>query len=136
MQRHTIRASLLVFLVLTANASAGCNDDECPSVCDLLLQVFTVRIVDEAGEPVLDLDPVVTIVRTGERLVRNVKFITPGKYSLFTNVDIQRIWNHGREVRMTVTDGVRSATADYVVRNCACRLEDADITGPRTVVLR
>ena len=101
-----------------------------------ILVIVAVRIVDEAGEPVLGLDPVVRIVRTGELIVPDETLqnaIPPDQYALFSIDDIQRIWNQGREVRMTVTDGWRWATADYVVVRCGCRPE---ITGPRTVVLR
>jgi len=127
-------------LIGTMFSLAACSDDECETVaCTMEFRTFSVAVVNEAGEPVTGLEPVVTMVRTGEDL--DFSDTGPGDpasgiYLVMTDGHGSLIEQDEEPVRFTATTGQLSVTGDFVFGMTMCRCHVEQLSGPDTLVMR
>ncbi len=127
-------------LIGTVFSLAACSDDECETVaCTMEFRTFSVAVVNEAGEPVTGLAPVVTMVRTGEEL--DLSDMGPGDpesgvYLVMTDGNAALIQQDEEPVRFTATTGQLSVTGDFVFGMTRCRCHVEQLSGPDTLVMR
>lgn len=132
-----MRAGALIGTVL---ALAACSGDECDTVaCTMEFRIFSVAVVNEAGEPVTELEPAVTMVRTGEEL--DLSSMGPGDmesgvYLVMTDGHGALIQQDEEPVRFTATTGQLSVTGDFVFGMTMCRCHVEQLSGPDTLVMR
>lgn len=135
--RRLVRAAVLIGTVLSL---AACSDDECETVaCTMEFRTFSVAVVNEAGEPVTGLEPVVTMMRTGEEL--DFSDMGPGDpesgvYLVMTDGNGSLIQQDEEPVRLTATTGQLSVTGDFVFGMTMCRCHVEQLSGPDTLVMR
>ena len=135
--RRLMRAGALIGTVLSL---AACSDDACETVaCTMEFRTFSVAVVNEAGEPVTGLAPVVTMVRTGEEL--DLPDMGPGDpesgvYLVMTDGNAALIQQDEEPVRFTATTGQLSVTGDFVFGMTMCRCHVEQLSGPDTLVMR
>ena len=135
--RRLVRAAVLIGTVLSL---AACSDDECETVaCTMEFRTFSVAVVNEAGEPVTGLEPVVTMMRTGEEL--DFSDMGPGDpesgvYLVMTDGNGSLIQQDEEPVRLTATTGQLSVTGDFVFGMTMCRCHVEQLSGPNTLVMR
>lgn len=127
-------------LIGTVFSLAACSDDECNTVaCTMEFRTFSVAVVNDAGEPVAGLEPVVTLVRTGEELdFSNMGPGDPanGNYLVMTDGHGALIEQDEEPVRFTATTGGLSVTGDFVFGVTMCRCHVEQLAGPDTLVMR
>ena len=127
-------------LIGTVFSLAGCSDDACETVaCTMEFRSFAVTVVNEAGEPVTNLEPVITLVRTGEEL--DFSDMGPGDpesgvYALMTDGHGSLIEQDEESVRFTATTGELSVTGDFVFGMTMCRCHVEQLSGPDTLVMQ
>ncbi len=135
--RRLMRAGALIGTVL---ALAACSGDECDTVaCTMEFRTFSVAVVNEAGEPVTGLEPVVTMVRTGEELDPSDMGLgdpASGVYLVMTDGNAALIQQDEEPVRFTATTGQLSVTGDFVFGMTMCRCHVEQLSGPDTLVIR
>ena len=135
--RRLVRAAVLIGTVLSL---AACSDDECETVaCTMEFRTFSVAVVNEAGEPVTGLEPVVTMMRTGEEL--DFSDMGPGDpesgvYLVMTDGNGSLIQQDEEPVRFAVTTGQLSVSGDFVFGMTWCRCHVEQLSGPDTLVMR
>lgn len=135
--RRLMRAGALIGTVLSL---AACSDDECETVaCTMEFRTFSVAVVNEAGEPVTGLEPVVTMMRTGEEL--DFSDMGPGDpesgvYLVMTDGNGSLIQQDEEPVRFAATTGQLSVTGDFVFGMTMCRCHVEQLSGPDTLVMR
>ena len=128
---------VLWILVGVLVLSVACDDDCAHASCNLRLDLVTVIVVDETGEPVPSLDPVVTIVLTGERLEFDDRLAGEGEngvYLVITDFHKSLIDPDGELVRFMATADGRSAAGDFVISVPSC-CHIAKESGPDTLVM-
>jgi hypothetical protein len=135
-----IRWTKCAVLIGMVSALGACADDECEAgACTMEFRTFSVAVVNDAGEPVAGLEPVVTLVRTGAELdFSNAGPGDPenGVYMVMTDGHGALIEQDEEAVRFTATTGGLSATGDFAFGMTMCRCHVEQVSGPDTLVMR
>ena len=128
----------LSLVALASMMLYGCgNDSSMGPGCTRQLRVFGVFITDATGVPLLDLDPIVTVVRTGERLIVDSTQAPPnrtwGWYPIISDDEKHLLDPQGDSVRIAPITERRSGIGYYVFEP---RCHVHKVSGPDTLVVR
>jgi hypothetical protein len=127
---------LLSVLVAPVTGSCGLfGADDC--TCTLEFRQYVVRVVDSAETPVVGLQPIVTVVRTGQEIDNRRYRLDDGYYTIISDAQRRAIDPDGELLRFSAVSDERSASADYVFDipgPCGCHVNR--VSGPDTVVLQ
>ncbi len=112
--------------------AAACGSE--PLACTAEFRVYGITVLDGGGAPVPDLDPTVTLVRTGQEIVPDTTLASRanGFYVVLTDAQGSILGQTGRQVRFSGTNGIVSTSADFVFAAGVCHVEK--ISGPDTLV--
>ena len=135
MRQTLLRLSPVALAVL---ALCSCYEDSSVGPgCTRHLQVFGAFITDATGVPLVDLDPIVTLVRTGERLIVDSTQAPPnrtwGWYPIISDDEQHLLDPQGDSVRIAPITERRSGIGYYVFEP---RCHVHKVSGPDTLVVR
>lgn len=126
---------LLCLLIAPAGGCGGPSEADC--LCTRNLVFVQVAVVDANGSRIDGLTPVITIVRTGQPLALSRVSSSGVGYNVITDHEKEQIRASSERLMFSVSDGTRSAEAEFVVRfpgSCGCHVEK--VSGPSTIVLQ
>ena len=123
----------LAFLLLVA-VTGACSDPAAPvDRCTQQFNLFTVTVLDTAGEPAANVEIMVRRVEDGAVLVNDFVLPTPGVYVILTDNNLDDVSESGTAVVVIGTLGDAGFTEAYVFNRDSCHVWK--LSGPDTVQL-
>lgn len=132
-----MKTLLLLFLLVIALVSCSTADEDC--MCTEEYRFYLVTVVDKLGVPVDSLD--VTIRdKDGDELdvVQDPHLFGAGKYTVLNDSFTQIFCSCTvpEKIYFSATDGIRTASGEYLFNTDECKCHINKVSGPDTVVLR
>ena len=123
-------------LLFFAAGGASCSPPATPCICTLEFRIFTVTVVDAAGEPAEGVSISVRRVSDGADLTQPNDLVQgPGVYVIMTDGNGDDVSQDGTAVEVVGTLGDTGFTAEYNFSRDACGCHVNKISGPDTVRL-
>ena len=136
-RRRAHSGSISLRLLLAAGvASCVDSDPSLPCACTLEFRLFTVTVMDVAGQPAEGVS--ISVRRVSDRAVLTDNSTLdqgPGVYVILTDSNINDVSEDGTEVEVVGTLGDAGFTAEYVFDRDACHCHVNKVSGPDTVQL-